>query len=424
VYKILREELGIRKIGEIETAFGELKRLNPRRTKWDLLLAGEILIVPAAAESPEPERGISTRPIAASPAVKDPRKIPARSNLDLLEQVVKAFGSEFQRSGEERLPLQDASIHIDRSAYPVVLGPRNSVKVILDPGGTIPGSLKARLESRNSPARVFSLGPGASLDDAVNGLIVRLGFQPLPAGRPIVLQDHGLGIHLKGEWVAAPPEEGGAQHALWIVHLADGERTPYYLLEYLSRRGMNLREVLLPDSGIENPSLQAAAPKPGGRLEVWPRENRALVDAFLQSYPVSTTADHRVVLSLHDGIRMDIKIDRLFDLEGKRFAVFFQPIEEEVKRALEKEEKATPIELELGRLSARELIARLAAALGENGGYREHRFSATDGASKDRLVLAVNGFFFPSRSILLTDREIPKDLHQFFFDRGLRIVYF
>ena len=119
---------------------------------------------------------------------------------------------------------------------------------------------------------------------------------------------------------------------------------------------------------------------------------------------------------------MDMKVDRFFEIGGKKFVLLFRA--DEVKRALLEREGITAFELDLESLSSRELIARLLQALGEEAVYREHRFPATAGGAKDRLLLTVSGFFLPDRSTLLTDREIPGDLLQFFADKGIRVVYF
>ena len=427
LYQILREQLGAQEQKELEAGLGEVRRLNPRKKDWDRLLVGETIALPEFSRSPEgapevlPER-------AAEPVGLDyGRKLPAQENLQLLEQVLNALGSEMNRKGEEVLPVQEGIVHMDRSAYPIVVSRKKEQKVILDIGGKIPASLKTRLEGRGSLVPVVSLKPNASLHEAVDSLIAYLGFQPVPVHRPIMVQEQGVGVQLKGEWVVALPEESGGKQTIWIVNLSDGsEKTPDYLQEYLLLRGMNLKEVFLPASSHSPASLLQTAQKTGTErgIEAWPREKKALVDAFLRSYPVSFSIDRPIVLSLREGIRMDIKMDRYLELGGKKFAVFFGPIGEEAKKALEEKEATKAVELDLESLTLRDLISRLAAGLGENAPYQEHRFPAVEGRSRDKVVLTVTGFFFPPRSLLLTDKEIPRDLHRFFFDRGHRIVYF
>ena len=434
LYKIIREQLGAQEKKALEGALGEVKRLNPQKKNWNLLLVGEALTVPGSGKMPqiaagkpaEGAPGISPQPPVESVGLDYGQKLPAQANLQLLEQVVNVLGNEMNRKGEELLPVQEGTIRMDRGAYPVIMNPKKGQKVILDIGGKIPPSLKTKLEARSSSVPVVSLKPNASLHDAVDSLISRLGFQSLPGNRPITVQDQGVGVQLKGEWMVAVPEESGGGQAVWIIALTDGPgKTPDYLREYLSLRGMNLREVLVPASSPSPSSLsQSAQAGTEKQIEVWPREKRALVDVFLKSYPVSFSVDRQVVLSLREGIRMDLKMDRSFESGGKKFAVFFRQIGDEAKKALEQGEGVKPIELDLGSLSPRDLISRLVAGFGESAVYREHRFSAVEGPAKDKVVFTVPGFFFSSRSLLLTDREIPKDLHRFFFDKGLRVVYF
>jgi len=95
-----------------------------------------------------------------------------------------------------------------------------------------------------------------------------------------------------------------------------------------------------------------------------------------------------------------------------------------VKKALQEKEGIRAIEMELQSASSREIIARLLEAFGERATYRENRFPAIEGGARDKLVLAVAGFFLADRAVLLTDREIPKELELFFEEKGLKVVYF
>jgi len=91
---------------------------------------------------------------------------------------------------------------------------------------------------------------------------------------------------------------------------------------------------------------------------------------------------------------------------------------------LQEREGLRVIEIDLAAFSSRELIARLLEFLGEKTAYREHRFSATEGGAKDKIVLSLAGFFLVHRSLFLTDRAIPARLQKFFGEKGLRVVYF
>jgi hypothetical protein len=82
------------------------------------------------------------------------------------------------------------------------------------------------------------------------------------------------------------------------------------------------------------------------------------------------------------------------------------------------------VELDLSSMSSRELIARLLASVGESAAYREQRFQANERAAKDKLTLGVPGFYVAQKSLLLTDRQIPKELERFFAEKNLRVVRF
>lgn len=425
IYKLLREQFGFQEKKGIQSAFSQVKQLNPRKKNWDLLLVGEAILFPGLVQPPKVAALEAQKPLEVV-GLDYAQKLPAEENLHLLEQVIRALGNETDRGGEEVLTLQGGTIRIDRGAYPVIHNPRVEQKVILDLGGKIPPQLRTRLEAQNPAPSIVSVKKGASLHETVNSLLSRLGFQSLPSNRPVVMQDRGVGFQIKGEWMVTAPESSGRQE-VFVISLSDiPSRTPDYLKDYLSFQGMNLKEILLPSSSLSPVSLSLGikGQVTGDQIETWPREKRALVDAFLKSYSISFAADRQLSLSLREGIRLDTRIDRLFELGGKKYGIFFQAAGDEVKRFLEEREGLKSIELDLAALSSRELISRLLLGVGEKAAYQEHRFPAVEGGAKERLVLTVFGFFLPQRSLLLTDHEIPKDLLRFFSDRGLRVVYF
>ncbi|MGH7828889.1 MAG: hypothetical protein ACREP8_01810 [Candidatus Binatia bacterium] len=456
LYKILREQFGLRDDKELFHAAGKVKELNPKKTKWNLLFVGERILFPGKFGVP-PAPGAPPQAVAAgaeqtavasqkaAPAIEKAvpdapkpapqvveiigldygRKLPVKENLDLLSEVVGVLGNETQRGGEETLLLQEGTIRIDRSSFPIIQNPKSGRKVVLDLEGTMPGSLKTRLEAQGAGTAVVPVRKGASLHDVANSLLSHLGFQSLPANQPVVVQDGGVGLHVKGEWMVAAPEDGGGKQQMWIISFSDlTGKTPDYLKEYLSLRGMNLKDILLPiSSGFVSPSVSRGRGTMG-QIERWPADKRALVDSLLTSYQIPFSTDRELSVVLREGIRLDTKIDRLFEFEGKKFALLFRSAGNDLKRSLEEKEGVRAIEVDLVSLSSRNLISRLLQTFGERAVYREHRFPAVDGAGKDKLVVTIYGFFIPQRSLLLTDREIPKDLEFFFGEKGLHVVYF
>jgi hypothetical protein len=425
LYKILREEFGIQEKREVRRAFDRVKELNRGKKNWDVLYAGEAIIMPGQALAlgvPTPEPGKSMEVVGLDYA----RKLPAQENLDLLEQIMGALGNETRRGGEEVLSLPEGMIHIDRDSYPIIHNPKLEQSVILDLQEKIPPSLRSKLEKQSSATPIVSAKKGASLHDVVNSLLPRLGYQSLPANRPIVVQEGGIGLQVKGEWMVAGPEDTGGNQEVYIISLTDvPNKTPEYITSYLSLKGMKLKDILLPSARPSNSSV-ASAPTGqavGDQFESWPADKNALVDAFLRFHDLSFSSNEEVSVALREGIRMDMKVDRLFEVGGKKIALIFQLVGEDVKKALESN-GIRAIEFDLRSVSSRELILRLLDTLGERTAYREHQFPATEGGAKDKVVLTVSGFFLPNRSLLLTDREVPKDLRGFFAQKGLRLVRF
>jgi LysM repeat protein len=426
LYKILREQFGVQEKKQLRGVVEQVKELNPRKKNWNLLFVGEVISFPGAGPS------LATAP---PEAVKLPegigldygRKLAAQDNLQLLEQVVTALGNELQRGGEEVVALQEGTVRIDRDSYPVIRNPKGAQKVILDSSGKIPASLKSKLDAPGSSTPVVSLKKGDNLHDAVGSLLSRLGYQSLPANRPVEIRDGGVGVQVKGEWMVAGLEESGGKQDVIIINLTDvSGRTPDYLRDYLSLRGMSLKEVLLPGLSLPTPpAAPASATQPANvPAESWPRDRSGLADALLKSFGIDFTSARQISVTLREGIRLDIKVDRLFDWDGNKIALVFRPVGEEAKKALQEREKVRVVELDFASLSSRDLLARLLNLLGEKSTYREHRFYAVEGAAKDRMVVSVAGFMLPSRSLLLTDREIPKGVHGLFVEKGIRVVRF
>jgi hypothetical protein len=131
-----------------------------------------------------------------------------------------------------------------------------------------------------------------------------------------------------------------------------------------------------------------------------------------------------ISVQLRDGLRIDTRTDRIFELAGKKTALFFQRPDPEIVKALQERQGIRAIDLDLANLSSRDVISRVLSVLGEQTTYREHRFAAANGAAKDRLTVTAWGFHLPRRSMFVTDRQIPAGLQRFFFEKGLEIVYF
>lgn len=429
LYQVLREQLGVKGKAELQKALEELKALNPGKKNWSTLLVGETLRLPGAG-APVAQAVALPKPAEETPraiGLDYGQKITVQENLDLLASVMKVMGQETTREGEEIVPLREGTVHIDRSSYPIIQGAKKGQRAVLDMQNKISPALRSKIETEGPKLPVVSVKKGASLHDAVTGLLSRLGFQSLPSNQPVVIQDGGVALQVKGEWMMMPPDESGAMPQVLVVSLTDGPgQTPDYLRDYLSLKGMNLKEILLPSTGAPaTPAPSAATVKPAqARIENWPAEKTALVDAFLTDYGIKFSNAGSYPVMLRDGIRMDAKMDRSFEYGGKKVALSFKPFGDEVRAALQQGGSMRVVELDLAAMSTRDLIARLLAVVGESATYREQRFQANERAAKDKLTLGVAGYYLPQRSLLLTDRQIPKELERFFAEKNLRVVRF
>jgi hypothetical protein len=457
LYLILRRQFGLKDLKKIRETFERVKELNPRKNNWDLLFVGERILIPGTTTTEAPavvvankQQEVKVEPILEKKEIEKKeivqvvkekpkpippeiigldygRKIPAQENLDLLEKVMGALGNETRRGGEEVLALRDGTVRLDLGSYPIIHNPKRLQRVILDLGGKIPASIRTQLQEERSAAPVVSVKKGASLHEAVDSLLSPLGFQPLPSNRPVVIQDQGIEIQVMGEWMATASDATDEGAEIFVINLTDlPGKTPDYLRDYISSKGMKLKEILIPPSPLSStPPAAGKEAQDGERpIEIWPDEKGALVDAFLKSYEISSSKDKTVTVEFGQGIRLETKMDRVFEFGGKKFGIAFNTLGSGVKKALQTKMGIQTIELDFAALSSREVISRLLTVFETSVAYRENRFSAAEGKVKNKLVLAVSGFFLSDRSLLLTDREVPEELQRFFSEKAIKVVYF
>jgi len=242
----------------------------------------------------------------------------------------------------------------------------------------------------------------------------------------VVIQEDGVAYEAKGNWVALAPEESNKRQQVFVINLTDdANEIPEYLKAQLVKNGLHFKDVLLTSSAMPRPNetrsltLETFAP-----TKVWPRDKKDIVDALLLSVGVPFGVAETLSVELHSGLRIDTRTDRMFELGGKRTALFFQRADPDIKKALLDKDGVRSVELDIGALSSREIITRLLNLLGDQAAYREHGFPAASGVAEDRLTIKAWGFHLPKRSLFITDRQIPTPLHRFFFEKGLGIVYF
>jgi hypothetical protein len=444
LYQILREQLKITDEKELATYYALVKDLNPQRTEWDVLQEGEVLRLPSADKTeavvahnasslaPETENLAQTvEPIAqaeVSTAPRGPlaldhaRRLVARENLPLLEQVLNTVGIEVENDGDEVFPLSSGTIRMDKASYPMVLNRKLQQKVILDTGERLPASLRKNFESQDAGASVFSLTTSANLQETVSQLLSRLGYQALPSDRPIVIQQGDVAFEVKGTWIAAAPEESGKAQEIFIITITDqADEVPEYLREQLSAKGVHLREVVLASSSQPRTTNDEATTT--REVKIWPKEKSEKIDALLLAYGIPFGVAEPQSVEMGEGLRFETVSDRIFESKGQRIGLFFHQVQPEIKKALQQRQGMKVVELDLSTMSAKEIISRVLGELRDQTVYREHKFSAA-GGNKDRVNISTAGFWLRNRSIFLTDRQIPPSLHRFFFEKGLELVYF
>src|SRR4026209_2125080 len=94
----------------------------------------------ARAEAPPafPSKPAMSRRVDSAEAMR----APARENLPLFMKVAEATGNEVQLTGEESVTLPDGTVRFDKGKYPVIYNAVLRQKVVIDPDGKIPASLK------------------------------------------------------------------------------------------------------------------------------------------------------------------------------------------------------------------------------------------------------------------------------------------
>jgi hypothetical protein len=469
LYRILREQLKLSDQRKLAEYYALVTDLNPGRENWDNLLEGELIrlpviepnveIVKAETSAIEPGGGTaraatevaggqpreSLRPLpsssvvtsetaaksqvapALSPTAEQAIRSPARENMQLFARVAEALGSEVQQSGEEVVALAEGAVRLDRSSYPVIYHAALRQRVVIDPDGNIPASLKSKLGDPSIGAPILAMANGLSLDDAVRQLLVGLGYQPLPAEKPIVVQNAGVAIEAKGNWMALAPDVSNKTQEVLVINLTDAtNKTPDYLKSALATHGLDLREIILRqpvnEPGMTKISKELKTEPTAARN--LPLDKREIVDAILLSFGVAFGVAEDISVELRDGLRIDKRADRIFELNSKRTALFFKPLDATVRRALQERHGIQTVEIAIDALSSRDVIARVLHLLDDQAVYREHRFPAAPGSVPDRLTVKAWGFHVPNKAMFVTDRQIPPALHRFFFEKGLEIVYF
>jgi hypothetical protein len=456
LYRILRERYKDADDRKIAQYVALVKDLNPERQNWESLHGGEIIRLPALDSDLATAKFDGRTPIAASTAsagsprapapiieapavspgastassrrleVEEAMRAPARDNMQLLLKVMEATGHEVQSRGEESVTLPDGTVHFDKNSYPVIYNGTLRQRAVIDPDGKIPASLKTKLNDPTIGIPVVPMGNSLPIADAVRQLLASIGYQPLPADRPVVVQESGITFEAKGDWMALAPAVSNKPQEVMILNLThrSGE-VPAYLSAELAKLGVHFRDVVMPAATPAILPISAQRPpRNGGPARELPKDRRELVDALLSSFQVPFMVAENLSVDLRDGVRLEIRVDRLFEIEGKRTAIFFRRVDPLVRESLQEKHNTSTLELEVDSLSSRAIINRVLAALGDQASYGEHRFSAVEGAARDRLTLKAWGFNVRTKPMFVTDRQIAPALQRFFFEKGLEIVYF
>ncbi|MBM4264781.1 MAG: hypothetical protein FJ145_25580 [Deltaproteobacteria bacterium] len=448
LYQVLREQLGMKDYRDLVQYYALVKDLNPQRKNWDVLLEGETIRLPdlpgrgttiagkmdrgaRPAESmvklPE-VRAAESKPVpvptAKAVTANDPRRLPTQENMALLSRVIEALGSELQQGGEEILALKDGTVRLDRATYPVVYNPKLQQKVVLDAGEQIPASLQARLSENSGVMPVVPVSRNSSLQDSVERILTRLGYQSLPADRPVVIQHGGVAFEARGHWIALGPEQSNKAQEIFVINLRENAGDmPDYLRHELSQKGLHLKDILLGNHGGEAaPVSISVAKEVMPSVKYWPRDKSEFVDALLLTLRLRFGVGETVKTQLRDGLSVDVRLDRVFERDGKRTAIFFNRMDPVFRSALQEREKTRVVGIEIANMDHKQIATRVFSEFGDPSSYQEHRFPV--GSQPEQLQVTAWGFLLDKQGMFITDRDIPPPLYRFFFEKGLEIIYF
>jgi hypothetical protein len=440
LYQILRTQLGVLDDRKLWQYFALVKDLNPQKSNWDVIEKGETIRLPvvsgggegrtvasrAAKTASDAEAASAEAQVAMTPAIglDYAQRLPARENFALIGLVAESLGNEVQRDGEEVVAFKDGAIRLDKNQFPVVYNKALDQRVILDGENSIPESLRANLKQQSVNTPVVSMAKDTTVQEAVGQLLARLGYQPLPGDRPVVIQEAGVSFEAKGQWAVMAPEQNNKPQEIIVINLADGTgEIPEELKTHLAAKGLHLKNIALRNPAARIPENEKPTPA-AGHIKALPTEKSELVDALLNAYQATFGVKETLAVELHSGLKAEILADRTFAGRGRKTALFFRAIDPAIRAALESKQGIKAIELDFAALKSRDIVAKLLVELGEKSTYREHRFAAAKGSLKDRLVMTAAGFLLPDRSLFVTDREIPDRYRPIFFEKGLDIVYF
>ena len=448
LYRILRDRYKSADERTLAQYVSLVKDLNPERKNWDSLLEGEILRLPADPSSEvakaegrrsQPAAPPAPAPVVAAEVPPKPKlaqakpfdveqtlRSAARDNMPLFTKVAEAMGNDVQLVGEEVVKVPDGNIRLDKSEFPVIYNASIGQKVVVDPDGKIPASVKTKLNDPRVGTPVLPMANGLSVADAVRQLLIGIGYQPLPGDRPVIVQEAGVTFEAKGSWMALAPVVSNKPQEVLVINITQHpSEIPEYLTAALAKQGLRFRDVVLTrEVNSPTPARPQSQLRNAGPVKELPKDQTEIIDALLLSFQVPFGVAERVSVELRDGLRVETQVDRLFELEGQRTAIFFRRIDPLIHQALQDNRGTKIVELDIHAMSSRELITRVLSLLGDQAVYSEHRFAAAEGSSQDRLTLKAWGFNLQRKPIFLTDRQIPPALHRFFFEKGLDIVYF
>ena len=299
LYQILRTQLGVLEERKLWQYFALVKDLNPQRNNWDVIETGETIRLPAAggesekgtlaskgaraARGAEPvnvetqvamiPRG-ALKPAAAPPAIglDYAQRLSARENFALIGLVAESLGNEVQRSGEEVVSLKDGAIRLDKNRFPVVYNRVLDQRVILDGENNIPESVRANLKQASANTPVVSVANSTTVEEAVGQLLARLGYQPLPSERPVVIQEAGVSFEAKGQWAVMAPQQSNKPQEIIVINLVDGSgEIPEELRTHLAAKGLHLKNVALGEPAARAEESEKQAPlQPARQIKALP----------------------------------------------------------------------------------------------------------------------------------------------------------
>ena len=119
-----------------------------------------------------------------------------------------------------------------------------------------------------------------------------------------MIQEEGVSFEAKGNWMALAPTVSNKRQEVLVINLTERpNEIPEYLKAELAKKGLQLREVVLPTAAKAAPAPVAnEQPKTSpSQVKNWPRDKQEIIDALAVLNALRAAFPPKVISDLHDG---------------------------------------------------------------------------------------------------------------------------